>query len=59
MAKPITPTAPLLGRDAEAFIKAAEENKNRKITPQEEKTIKDKLDRAFSRFQGMKITFGS
>jgi hypothetical protein len=59
MAKPITPTTPLFGRDAEAFLKDAENTEKHAISPEEEAKIKNKLDRAFSRFKGMKISFGS
>ncbi|HKP97132.1 MAG TPA: hypothetical protein VJ385_15390 [Fibrobacteria bacterium] len=59
MAKPITQTTPLFGRDAEAFLKDAEDAEKTPISPEEEAKIKRKLDDAFSRFKGMKIHFGS
>jgi hypothetical protein len=55
MAKPITKTTPLKGRDADAFIKAAEENEKRQLSKSEMDEIKASLDRAFDRFRGMKI----
>lgn len=58
MAKPITPTTPLFGRDAEAFLKDAEENEKSPISIEEATQIKKKLDEAFSTFRGMKIKFG-
>jgi|GEM_PF-5675116 len=55
MAKPITRTTPLKGRDAEAFIKAAQDNERRELSQPEMDQIKASLDRAFDRFRGMKI----
>lgn len=58
MAKPITPTTPLYGRNARAFLKDAEDNENNPITPDEAAKIKAKLEKAFECFKGMKISFG-
>lgn len=55
MAKPITQTTPLKGRDADAFIRAARDNETRQLSKPEMDEIKASLDRAFDRFRGMKI----
>lgn len=59
MAKPITRTAPLEDEDAESFLQAASENENSYPTLAESKRIKDSLDKAFRKFEGMKIIFNA
>lgn len=59
MAKPITRTIPLEGKEAEDFLKSARETENSSPTREESKRIKDSLDKTFRRFDGMKIIFNS